>query len=215
MPQQNTGSPVADGSRAALRALDARRSELNSQLTSLTIRRDLLSQQLRNADAAGQQQLQAMLAEVGNQTARVMKDLAATDAQANKLTADASNFTTLPAPARGIGIVTVPPMPPPVSAASDLADRLAVLGGGALAFIVLVAFARWLWRPRRGATQLAEADVGRMERLQQSIDVIAVEVERIAEGQRHLSKVLADRVLGAGQAEPVSVNREREAKKVP
>ena len=41
-------------------------------------------------------------------------------------------------------------------------------------------------------------DVGaRLERMEQAIDAIAIEVERIAEGQRYTSKLLASRADGA------------------
>jgi hypothetical protein len=192
MPQQTAGTTAQDRAEDALVSIGLRRSELNSQLTSLTIRRDLLTQQLRNADAAGQEKIKAMLADVAGQTERVVKDMAATDAAANKLTADAASVTAAQAGGAGTGITTVQ------SPAGELAERITVLGAGALAAILLVAFARWLWRPRRAATQLGQSDVSRMEKLQQSIDVIAIEVERIAESQRFLSKT-----LGAGPAEEV------------
>ena len=47
---------------------------------------------------------------------------------------------------------------------------------------------------RGGATPSLPNDVGdRLERMEQAIDAIAVEVERIAEGQRFTSKLLASR----------------------
>jgi hypothetical protein len=49
----------------------------------------------------------------------------------------------------------------------------------------------------RGATPSLPNDVGdRLERMEQAIDAIAVEVERIAEGQRFTSKLLATRAEG-------------------
>jgi hypothetical protein len=210
MPQQIAGTTAQGGADDALQAIVQRRSELSSQLTSLTIRRDLLSQQLRNTDAAGQARIKAMLADVATQTERVIKDMSATDEAANKLTANAAYVGTLTqAGGGGAGTTTGQ------SAAGELAERITVLGAGALMAILLVAFARWLWRPKRpAATGLGEADVSRMEKLQQSIDVIAVEVERISESQRHLTKVLADRALGAGEAKEVAVNRDRQAEQV-
>lgn len=45
-----------------------------------------------------------------------------------------------------------------------------------------------------GGMQSLPNDVGaRLERMEQAIDAIAVEVERIAEGQRFTSKLLAER----------------------
>jgi hypothetical protein len=207
MPQQTAGTTAQDRAEDALVSIGLRRSELNSQLTSLTIRRDLLTQQLRNADAAGQEKIKAMLADVAGQTERVIKDMAATDAAANKITADAANVTTVSQTGGGAGTTTAQ------SPAGELAERITVLGAGALMAILLVAFARWLWRPRAAATQLGRDDTARMEKLQQSIDVIAVEVERISESQRHLTKVLAERALGPGEAKEVAVS-DRQAERV-
>jgi hypothetical protein len=50
---------------------------------------------------------------------------------------------------------------------------------------------RW---EREGAHPRVPSEVNaRLERMEQSIDAIAVEVERIAEGQRFVTKLLADR----------------------
>src|SRR5262245_62031537 len=125
MPLQTQGSATQDvAPRTALRAFDQRRSALQDQLTSLTIRRDLLTQQTRNADPAGQAQLKAMIAEVGNQTAQVMKDMAANDAAESKFAAEMTGFQGR----GGNTVIGVPPVPP----AEDLADKIAVLGAGAL-----------------------------------------------------------------------------------
>ena len=55
----------------------------------------------------------------------------------------------------------------------------------------------------------APIEQSRVDRLQQGIDVIALEVERISEGQRFVTKLLAERMsppIGAGE-EAVAVNR--------
>ena len=46
---------------------------------------------------------------------------------------------------------------------------------------------------------------GRFEQLQQSVDAIAVEVERISEGQRFATKLLADRARGPEAPTPLRV----------
>jgi hypothetical protein len=92
---------------------------------------------------------------------------------------------------------------------------------------------RRLWRgaPRRDAAQpqTSSADSQRLERLEQAVDAIAIEIERISEGQRFVTKVLSERpvrvasdgqhaagepgslrALGAGAIEPVRV-AERQA----
>ena len=48
----------------------------------------------------------------------------------------------------------------------------------------------------------------RLERMEQAIDAIAVEVERIAEGQRFTSKLLAERAEPARAASPLARTRD-------
>ncbi len=64
---------------------------------------------------------------------------------------------------------------------------------------------------------IAQALVDRLTRLDQAVDTIAIEVERISEGQRFLTKVMTEngaRALGPGPAQPVEVHA-REAAPVP
>ena len=83
-------------------------------------------------------------------------------------------------------------------------------------FIVIVllplsiAMARRIWR--RGVatiTKLPAELTDRLTRLEQGMDAIAVEVERIGEGQRYMSRLFGEdgsmRAIGAGAAEPVEV----------
>jgi hypothetical protein len=49
--------------------------------------------------------------------------------------------------------------------------------------------------------------------VEQSIDSVAVEVERIGEGQRYLTRLMAERPLSPGAAQPVEV-KQKEADKV-
>jgi membrane protein implicated in regulation of membrane protease activity len=60
------------------------------------------------------------------------------------------------------------------------------------------------------ARQLPPIDESRFDQLQHGIDVIALEVERISEGQRYVTKILNETLqpsIGAGEAQPITVNR--------
>jgi hypothetical protein len=200
-----TQAPRAPGS--TIRDFDQQRSELNSQLTSLTIQRDLLSQQLRNADAAGQVQLQAQIKAVGDRTAQVIKQMAAVDEAANKALADGTGLLSLPGQGQGRGEPVIV-VPPPIGGRSNAGtERVAIFGIIGVTVIVVFALQQWLRRPRSSPAGLGPSDVNRLERLQQAVDVIAVEVERISEGQRYLSKA-----LGAGSAEEVRAQVRERAK---
>ena len=95
---------------------------------------------------------------------------------------------------------------------------------GIFMFVVLlplsIAWARRIWR--RGApviTALPQEIYDRFTRVEQTLDTIAIEVERVGEGQRFLTRVQsqqADRALGAGSAERVDAGareKERQARK--
>jgi FtsZ-binding cell division protein ZapB len=78
-------------------------------------------------------------------------------------------------------------------------------------FPVAMAISRWVWRratalgaPR--PAQIEAATQQRLDQLQQSVDTIAIEVERISESQRFLSRVMNERALPAG-GEPVGAKR--------
>jgi len=53
-----------------------------------------------------------------------------------------------------------------------------------------------------GPAKLPAEVAARLERMEQAIDSIAVEVERISEGQRFTTKLLADRAAEAGEVAP-------------
>jgi len=64
------------------------------------------------------------------------------------------------------------------------------------------AIARRIERGTSGAVNQVSTGVdARLERMEQAIDAIAIEVERIAEGQRFTSKLLAGRAEGGASAE--------------
>ena len=76
-----------------------------------------------------------------------------------------------------------------------------IFGGGALVIgILFVAFplaltiSRYIWKRSTSAPApaLSAEQTRRFDRLEQSVDAIAIEIERISENQRYLTRVLAD-----------------------
>ncbi len=60
--------------------------------------------------------------------------------------------------------------------------------------IVVVAIRAWAGRGRlKGQAELPKGLDQRLERIEQAVDSIAIEVERISEGQRFTTKLLSDR----------------------
>ena len=59
---------------------------------------------------------------------------------------------------------------------------------------LVVVHARKIWKRDSAANASVSSSTDhRLERIEQAIDAMAVEVERIAEGQRFVTKVLSDR----------------------
>ncbi len=82
----------------------------------------------------------------------------------------------------------------------ELAQVLAVLGSFATLGVVLFAIVRVvLVRTRTdrldSRTSLPRIDEARFTRLEEAVDAIAVEVERIGEGQRFTAKFLSERAV--------------------
>jgi hypothetical protein len=63
-------------------------------------------------------------------------------------------------------------------------------------------------------TEMPPELTDRLSRLEQAVDAVAVELERVGEGQRYVTRLFTDqqgqRALGAGAAEPLEA-RQREA----
>jgi hypothetical protein len=78
---------------------------------------------------------------------------------------------------------------------------------GIACVIVAIAFARRIWKgAARAVSQVPAAFEGRLARFEQSLDAVAIEIERVSEGQRFLTKVLTEqhgRAIGAGPAQPI------------
>lgn len=74
-------------------------------------------------------------------------------------------------------------------------------------FPLMIGVARWIWKrasePRRPAAIDQELILRKLDQLTNAVDAMAIEVERISEGQRFVTKVMSERekqALGAGGA---------------
>ena len=81
-------------------------------------------------------------------------------------------------------------MDPDVGTFAQVAVIIVVMVGSLALIGVAAAYAL---RPLKRASRIAQPSDARLEHLQQSVDAIAVEVERIAEAQRFSAKLLAER----------------------
>lgn len=186
---------------ATYEAFRHQRDVLGNQLDRLEDQRREISQSLQQLglNSVDQKALEQRLTVVDGRITDVEKQIAAADLQIAKSAAIPGAVVERPDPGR---------QGPP--------EEAFVLGGLFMIVVLLpisIALARRIWR--RGAATLSKLPqelYDRFARLDQSIDAIAVEVERIGEGQRFLTKLQTDqRALGAGPAERIEMpERQRE-----
>lgn len=191
--------------RAQLDALMHQRSELREQLQALGRRRNQLDEQRHVTPQPGRAAIEARIAELDVRVARIDRQIM----QADDAIAEAIARGVGAQEQTGVQVVTIPPIPdiPPIpripGSGLDGEGVAALVVGEALFFILLgTVLYRRLKRRFQGQSAGGGADLAKMEQLQQSVDVIAVEVERIAEGQRFTTKLLSERaaarVAGGG-----------------
>jgi hypothetical protein len=176
------GVPINQDPTAMLKAAEAARRELGNQLDNLQDRRNNLSERLqeplvRGADRGG---LEARIAEIDARISAVDKQIAAADAEV----------------AKAAGVPGAYVEPPPLQR-SGPPEEAFVLGGVffvVVLFPISIAFARRIWR--RGVvtvSALPQEVMERLTRLDQAVDSIAVEVERIGEGQRFMTRLFTNK----------------------
>ena len=210
VPALPAEAPVAQAP-TTLSGLQAQAVELQIQLAGVRAQwnglRAQLDQMLRNNPA--RPGVQQKWADVGVQKAQLEGDLARVQAQIAQMT--------------GAPVAGVRPQPP----RPRINPGIPI--GGVLLMVMLIPMSMaWAKRISRGGTRpspLTRDAVERLERLEQAIDTVAIEVERISEGQRFVTKILAERpkraesanpsdqapaepqmrALGAGPAEPIPV----------
>jgi len=196
--------------RAEVRALQARRGELSNQLSSVQGRRADLAQQLARPNVVDQAGLEAQVKFLDNRILGIENDIAENGKALASIPASLRTQTTVPAGNYGIDRGTI----------RDVAGLMTMTL--VTAFGLLAVRRMWHRAPARASGAIEpgrwEDGLRRMERLESAIETIAVEVERVGEGQRFITRVLAEPVpqpaaaaapaaLGAGDApfEPVRV----------
>lgn len=176
-------------------ALSEKQSQLVRATVDLESRRTSLRAALQAASGPERGSLAQELREAEQQLAGVNASLAETRAQLKEL--------------EQLTVVAGPTPPPSVGITGELAPGFAFPDNrmfgytqdefvGGVSFILLLplvlAFTRLLWR--RGSIaarpRSAESDA-RLERLEQAVESVAIEVERIGESQRYTARLLSER----------------------
>jgi hypothetical protein len=196
-----SGAPITTPDVAGLRA---RRSELSRQLTSVQGRRDELARALTSAEGANRTGLEQRIQVLDQRIVQIERDIA----ENGRLLATASmQLTTGTGEAIGFG---------PAGLSSGQITGISIVFTICVLLPLAIALARLIWRraSRPPASPLLTESAQRLERLEQAVDTIAVEVERVSEGQRFLTRLLTEAqdspLLGAArrQAEALPVSGE-------
>lgn len=165
---------------AEVAGLRAQRSELSRQLSSATGRREELAEELEKATSgANRAGIEARLRLLDERILQIERDIS----------------TTGQLIARAPGNLSVEPPPPPGNRNinMDITPVVAILSVFVFAPIA-VAYARRIWK--RGGEKIESAlerdNAERLRRLESAVDSIAIEMERVSEGQRFVTKLLAE-----------------------
>lgn len=185
-PAATTPSPASVGD-----PLQAQVNALAQQLAGLKAQRTVLDRQIRRLPSnALRANLEVQRVNLENEI--VQTDLRLADARAQLGIEQGGPVT---------GTITPPPGPPPPPGRQfdpDLVIGLFFAFIFAVLMPISIAFARRIWRgkPKDLAPRVDET-APRLERLEHGLDAIAIEIERISEGQRFVTRVLAERPAAA------------------
>jgi hypothetical protein len=194
-PTQSFGQFAVPINQSDVDALQAQRSELSSQLVSAKDRRNEISRQLRTAqpgpDRSG---LEARITQLDGRIITIESDIAESGRALSAAPSGLKQTTTSTGAPRPYG----QPSSVQVTAISIVGI---IFVGAPLAFAMArIAIRRAAHPP---APQIPKDVVDRMERMEQGIDAVALEVERIGEGQRFVTQLMSDRASRAALPEGI------------
>lgn len=180
-------------------AIKSRREELSDQLVSANKRRSRLMEQLNSTgNETARRGLEDRIALLDKRMLQIETDIATTGQQLSS------------APASLLGVAETGSVFPRIGSgqatALSIVFTVVVLGPLAVAAaVIMLRRSKVPAVPPAALTQTAE----RLERLEQSVDTIAIEIERISEGQRFVTKLLSDgqkipALASAQRAEPLT-----------
>jgi hypothetical protein len=180
--------------------LRARRAELSDQLESAASRRRSLADQINHSNGVSKAGLEARLAVLDQRIVHLESEIDKTGQQLASPQAQQYGAETRPAPNWG----------PPFRGPNFDATPVAIIFMLFVASPIALSISRLLWK--RGSRKYtvppaAPDSTERLERIEQAVDAIAIEVERVSEGQRFVTRLLSERpsAIGAAPAEPVRV----------
>ena len=164
-----------------MQQLMSRRSQLSDQLDNVTDRRNDIVDRIRSAPNVAEAGLTAQLKVLNDRIVQLETDLAVTGRQIAAASPDVMSMAEEPS------------RPDDENGSFQDGVGAGVAGSVVVATVMLFLFRRRLRRTGVGRNpQLAADATPRLARLEQGMDAIAIEVERISEGQRFVTKLLSE-----------------------
>ena len=198
MPTSQTPTPTIAGAQPtastaqSFEALQAQLSGQSQQLAVVQAQRNVLERQINvTPPGSGLDALVAQRRPLDEQILRLQMDIAGTKAQiASRLGISAERIGSTGRLVLNTPSDYFPRRGPDPDAVVGMSFALII----AVAFPLAIAYARRIWRGKPSATATQpDVIVPRLDRLEQAVEAIAIEVERVAEGQRFVTKVFAER----------------------
>lgn len=166
--------------------LRSRRSELGDQLERAWNRRQNITEEISEASGVEREGLELRLTVMDQRIAQIEGDIAGTERALTSaqpaLLASAAQAEEAAEAAR--------------EAARPMLDDEFVGVLAVISMLMLVpfvfAYTRRIWKRAPAARALPAAAESRLERIEQAVESIAVEVERVSEGQRFVTRLMSD-----------------------
>ena len=193
----------------SLSQLQSLRAEVSKQLTSAMSRRADLAHDLRRTNSLAQDGVLAHIKQLDGRILQLEADLDVVGRKISTTSGTTSHVPDLSGARNGN----------PFGISSDDMIPIVIVFTIFVLSPIALSVSRLLWkRGNRAPAPAASRDADlRMERVEQAVDAIAVEIERISEGQRFVTQLLskpAPSALGAAQpaAEPIRILSRDEVK---
>jgi len=187
-------------------ALRPVRAEMAKELASATADRDAVLRLLETAKSTPERAALNQRLDKANATVDKLQ------AGINKLDADLPGIVKVRASSAGS---LIPPVPPPPMTPDYIPENMIIFIVAIIfvGFPLAIAAARIAWKrashaPAPSTAQLPAESTRRFDQLEHAVDAIAIEVERISENQRYLTKLLSEPrqnvAIGSGKEPPPS-----------
>lgn len=176
-PNGTTQTIIGPATSARVAELVARRAEITERIDEIQLRRHELTARIDGRST-------------GPDVARMTKELQSLNSEVGPLRLELAGIDRALASSNTVAVTEVPTQPFP----ARMVTTLATIG---VMFVVLlpmsIAMAVRIWRrpASRSTSQLSPAVEDRLTRLEQGVDAIAIEMERVSEGQRYVTKLLS------------------------